>query len=89
MSLHDDKLCSRGRALALAGMYVYAGNHEGFASYSRPITTKITTKTQEILQGSTCKDVDSYLATQRMTKQDNRVQINTLDGTLSSYRYGR
>ena len=41
------------------------------------------------MQGSTCKDVYSYLGTQRMANQDNRVQINTLDGTLSSCRYGR
>ena len=41
------------------------------------------------MQGSTCKDVDSYLTTQRMANQDNRVQIDTFDGTLSSYRYGR
>ena len=42
-----------------------------------------------LLQGSTCKDVHSYLAAQRMANQDDRVQINTVDGTLSSYRYGR
>ncbi len=49
----------------------------------------MTIKNQVILQGSTCKDVDSYLGAQRMANQDDRVQINTFDGTLSSYRYGR